>query len=336
LVVGWTHAQYSADAWFNAGAVASAENVLRDTARVQNQHIFGFGVLNPEPAPGVYDWSSLDQRMALIRKTGATPVITLCCAPDWMKGGAHGSTDWSKLEWAPDPAHFDDFARLSALAAQRYPDVKHFLVWNEMKGFWNTAANRWDYEGYTAMYNKVFTAVKAVRPDALVGGPYVVVDTWPSANTSNPSALSGPWGVFDQRPLDVIQYWNQHKIGADFVVLDGGIVNKTYTISTDRVTAAGKFEVITRWAKQTTGLPVWWAELYPIPPGNLSEAEEADATMVALDSIARGGGSVALLWGPNGTGDCWGCLFTDVRYAGGGVPSELARRLVASGLNRRI
>ena len=98
-------------------------------------------------------------------------------------------------------------------------------------------------------------------------------------------------------------------------------MNKTYTISTDRVTAAAKLETITRWAKNVTGLPVWWGELYPIPPGNLSEAEEADATMVALDYIAKGGGSVVLLWGPNGTGDCWGCLFTDVRYAGGGAPS---------------
>ena len=293
-------------------------------------------MLSPEPSPGVFDWASLDQRMNLIRRSGGTPTITLCCAPDWMKGGAPGTTDWNRLEVAPDPAHFDDFARLSAEVAKRYPDVRHFLVWNELKGFWNAAANRWDYEGYTAMYNKIYTAVKAVRPDALIGGPYVVVDTWPSANTSNPSQLRGPWGVFDQRPLDVIEYWNRNKVGGDFVILDGGIVNKTYTISTDRVTAAAKLETITRWAKDVTGLPVWWGELYPIPPGNLSEAEEADAAMVALDYIAKGGGSVVLLWGPNGTGDCWGCLFTDVRYAGGGAPSLLAQRLISSGLARRL
>jgi len=294
----------------------------------------GFGTLNPEPAPGAYDWESLDRRMRLGDETGGRVMLTLCCAPDWMKGGAPGSTDWNTLEVAPNPANFDDFARLSAEVAKRYPDVKHFLVWNEMKGFWNNAQNRWDYEGYTAMYNKVYTAVKAVRPDALIGGPYVVVDTWPNANTSNPSALSGPWGVFDQRPLDVIDYWNRNKIGGDFVVLDGGIVNKLYTITTDPVTAAAKLETITRWAKQATGLPVWWAELYPIPPGNLSDAQEADATMVALDYIAKGGGSVVLLWGPNGTGDCWGCLFGDVRYAGGGQPSLVAQRLIAAGTSK--
>jgi hypothetical protein len=336
LTVGWTHAQYSADAWFNPAAVASAESVLRTASPVQNQHIFGFGVLNPEPSPGVFDWASLDQRIDMIRRNGGVPTITLCCAPDWMKGGAPGTTDWTKIEIAPDPAHFDDFAQLSAEVAKRYPDVSHFLVWNELKGFWNNALNRWDYEGYTAMYNKIYTAVKAVRPDALLGGPYVVVDTWPNANTSNPSQLTGPWGVFDQRPLDVIEYWNRNKVGGDFVVLDGGIVNKTYTISTDRVTAAAKLETITRWAKNVTGLPVWWGELYPIPPGNLSESEEAEAVMVALNYIAKGGGSVVLLWGPNGTGDCWGCLFTDVRYAGGGAPSELAQRLISSGFSRRL
>ena len=73
--------------------------------------------------------------MQLIADSGVTPVITLCCAPDWMKGGQPGETDWSRLEVAPDPAHFADFAELAADVAKRYPQVKHFIVWNELKGF---------------------------------------------------------------------------------------------------------------------------------------------------------------------------------------------------------
>ena len=63
----------------------------------QNQHIMGFGGGNPEPSPGEYDWTSLDRRVEMMRRTGARIVITLCCAPDWMKGGEPGETDWDNL-----------------------------------------------------------------------------------------------------------------------------------------------------------------------------------------------------------------------------------------------
>jgi hypothetical protein len=56
-------------------AVARARRLLRETATLQNQHVMGFGAGNPEP-PGRFDWSSLDARVALMRATGATPVIT--------------------------------------------------------------------------------------------------------------------------------------------------------------------------------------------------------------------------------------------------------------------
>ena len=135
----------------------------------------GFGTLNPEPAPGKYDWESLDRRMRLTDETGGRVTLTLCCAPDWMKGGAPGTTDWTRLEDDPLPEHFADFAALAAAAVQRYPQVERVLVWNELKGFYRTDLNRWDQEGYTALYNAVYRAVKAVRPDVQVGGPYVVL-----------------------------------------------------------------------------------------------------------------------------------------------------------------
>ena len=57
----------------------------------------GFGGGNPEPSPGEYDWTSLDRRVDMMRRTGARIVVTLCCAPDWMKGGEPGETDWDML-----------------------------------------------------------------------------------------------------------------------------------------------------------------------------------------------------------------------------------------------
>ena len=212
---GWTHEQYSpAEAYLDVGARQRAEDVLRKGAPIQNQHIFGWGAFNPEPAPGQYDWKSLDSRVQLMTRTGGIPVITLCCAPDWMKGGRPGQTDFNRLAEAPFVENFDAFASLSAQVAARYPDVKYFLVWNEMKGFYNATENRWNYEAYTDLYNKVYDAVKQVRPDANIGGPYVVLDTWGVPPTEAVSAVRGPWGTADQRALDVVTYWLEHKRGA--------------------------------------------------------------------------------------------------------------------------
>jgi hypothetical protein len=131
---GFTHTEFSADHG-SLKATARLQQVVAGQPLVQNQHIMGWGAENPEPAPGVFNFGSLDGRIRLIRAMGGIPVITLCCAPDWMKGGTAGETKWDRLTTAPLPEHYADFAALSATIARRYPDVRHFMVWNEFKGF---------------------------------------------------------------------------------------------------------------------------------------------------------------------------------------------------------
>ncbi len=67
--------------------------------------------------------------------------------------------------------HVRDFANLCRAVAQHYPQVEYFQIWNEFKGYW--AKGGWDVERFTLMYNAVYDAVKAVRPDAQIGGPYL-------------------------------------------------------------------------------------------------------------------------------------------------------------------
>ena len=130
--IGITHTHHDLAPWGNAASVTRAKGLLsQHILRYQNQHIMGFGAMNPEPAPGYYNWSSLDQRIALMASTNATIVVTLCCAPDWMKGGLPNHTDWSKIAVAPLPTHYQDFAELSAQVARRYPEIQYFQVWNE-------------------------------------------------------------------------------------------------------------------------------------------------------------------------------------------------------------
>lgn len=313
MQIGVTHTQVDAGAGDDSGLTDEELRLLARRRQPQNQHIMGWGAENPEPRPGQFRWTSLDHRIDLIRETGGVPVITLCCAPDWMKGGRPGETDWSLLERAPEEEHFDDFAELAAQVALRYPDVKTFQVWNELKGFYDRESNTWDIEAYTRLYNEVYGAVKAVRPDAEIGGPYVAMESWASAETSShPSSLRGPWGVVDQRALDAITYWLEHKAGADFLTLSISTLPNDSTATADPFAAIDKLTTIARWVRSRTTLPIWVAEWYPLPedpPGDLRRQDAiVSASMVAMHDA---GVSTALLWGPRSErrDSCRGCLW---------------------------
>jgi hypothetical protein len=327
LQLGVTHTRDSLDPHHPDAARDRGLAILRDHGAIwQNHHLMGFGTLNPEPAPGEFDWSSLDERMQLVKQTGGRTVLTLCCSPDWMKGGQPGQTDWSELETAPEPAHFDDFAALAAQAVQRYPQIERVLVWNELKGFYDSDKNRWDYEGYTELYNKVYTAVKAVRPDVEIGGPYVVLTSLDPGSPDS-SDVRGPWGVADQRALDVVDYWLANNVGADFVAVDGATATRNETLAEPADAAARKFADLTTWIRARTQLPVWWAEFYPDVPsdqqGGATSQASAASTLAVLAAYAQSGVSGALLWGPQGSDLGFSALWTDSTQADGGRPTPL-------------
>ncbi|MFJ4526436.1 xylan 1,4-beta-xylosidase [Streptomyces sp. NPDC088810] len=330
--VGWgfTHTRYSADEGSGA-AVGRVERLLaRGGGLPQDQAIMGWGADNPEPVKGRYDFGALDRRIDFVRGSGGTPVITLCCSPDWMKGGraGAGNTDWSQaaLETAPTPDHYQDFADLAATVARRYPDVRHFIVWNEFKGFWNNARGRWDHEGYTAMYNLVYTALKKVDKDIMVGGPYLGMDSLDPRDEKASDVLKGPWGAVDQRVLDAFAYWNRHKAGADFVVVDGSSYTDEEKLLPDEFAATGKFTAVGEWVRrQTRDLPLWWAEYYVEPADDQderagwTEPHRVAVQAAGLIALAEGGADSGFYWNPEErTGRCPGCLWSPTDTPGGG------------------
>jgi hypothetical protein len=318
-----THTQYSLDPWGDDAAVARGSRLLAGAVSFQNQAIYGWGTRNPNPAAGVYRWRTLDRRIALIRSMGATPVITLCCAPDWMTAG--GSTTSNYPNEPPTRAHHADFAQLAGRVARRYPDVRHYLVWNEMKGFWDRSAGNWDYRAYTAMYNRVWRALKAVDPRIRVGGPYLVVE-----GTGSRSAGKDGYGVAEpvtERNWEVLRYWLRNKRGADFLAID----RKTISPSHDRnsYTRAEQlrltpwFARVVRQLRRETRLPVWMAEDYFVAARDWRFQAVGLASMLLHET--RSGVSVSLRWGPQGReGGPFGgndqSLFSDTRVAGGGRP----------------
>jgi len=328
LQLGVTYMQHNLDSWGDAASIARGKALLQGNLVYHNQHIFAFGADNPEPRPGVFSWSSLDDRVNMMTSMSATPVITLATAPTWMTevswyaGKYPDDTDWDSVELAPLPQHVLDFASLCGKVAARYPNVIYFQVWNELKGMWDDANNRWSYERYTTLYNAVYDSVKHYRPDALIGGPYISIDTWKNPPSSAVSSItSSAYGTIDQRSLDVITYWLAHKKGADFFCLDASTDANDYT-SYEVMAATKKYADLSTWVHQQTTLPVWWSEDY-IGTQDTVKQPAALACMLAWHALS--GDKVSLRWSPESqdvtsakTDDC--NFFTNTLNPGGGYP----------------
>lgn len=292
--------------------------------------IMGWGPGNPEPAPGVFDFSQIARRVALVQSTGGIPVITLAAAPDWMKGGAVGTTDWSLIDVAPTPQHYQDFATLCAKVAQAFPQVKAFVVWKEFKGFWNQTTNSWDAAGYTTMYNDVYQAIKTVRPDANVGGPYVAMKSYSTPHRAVSTTPSGPWGTLDQTALDAVSYWLANKVGADFVAVDGTAFTKDAGLITDPLSSTGKYAAADGWLASRTTVPIVWMESHLLPDPTLySDQQQAAVRVASLIEMASSGASVGLQWQPEDQTGWDEGLWTSTLAPGGGQPTVLGQELPA-------
>jgi hypothetical protein len=329
LAVGVVHTQYTAVPWNPSAAVSSAWSILRQGAPFQTVSLMGWGTGNPEPSPGVYDWSTLDDRIGIVRSTGGTPVICLCGAPDWMKGGLAGTTDWSKLDVAPLPSHYGDFANLAVAVARRYPEVRYFEVWNEFKGFYDPSTNAWNYRAYTQLYNAVADALLAYDPTLHVGGPYAPLDVWSDSSAGgHPSSLVGPWGTVDQRALDAIVYWLDNAHHPSFVVVDGGLKTRDGGAQPDPFGATAYFAAVNHWLRARTKLPIWWAEWYANPT-TIGPAQSDEWTALYVASLLQldvSGTTVATLWDPEQYSDSsTPGLWTSTTTSTGGQPTRLGQ-----------
>jgi hypothetical protein len=346
-------------------AVTNATSLMRGAVAYQNTPIMAWGLPDPWPDPSTpepSDWTALDARLKLIISTGGIPVITLSEAPWWMKGQLqpNGTTrlltqaeEWSTRAFSSRILDNKMYAWLHLVQriAERYMappyNVRYFQVWNELKGYYDPATNRYDYttssgdpsgpnaeHGYTYMYNRVYDRLMAVAASlrlpaggVYVGGPYVVMDTWSSADQSNPSNLAKAYGTFDQRPLDVVGYWLQHKAGASFIVVDAGNVNKDGINIAYASIAAEKFADLVRWIRSlddalypgAASLPIWLGEWYARPYTDWANNDHSNAIKTyAMMEFLKAGGAVALAWGGTDEGRAGPRLWTDTR-AGGGV-----------------
>jgi hypothetical protein len=330
LKLGVTHTQVR---WENGDpvAVARARDLLRPVADIQNQSIMGWGagrVLQPSPG-AAYDFSSLDERIDLMRSLAGEMVLTLCTAPGWMKISGQ---DWNMNDRVADN-RITDFANLCQAIAQRYPDVHYFVVWNEMKGYWNSSIvnsdgsqGNWDYVKYTALYNAVYRAIKSVRPDAEVGGFYLPV----TGDASSTRGYSGPGTQIPliPRDLDCLNYWLANKAGADFISVDRWLAayNNPNTLSeADQMALTWTYQAVLQAIRAKTSLPIWYSEYYTASYDAGASQFLACAEASIYSWMIKGAGSssiTALLWNPSeGEAGVAHYLFSSTSDSAGAQPT---------------
>ncbi len=315
--IGVTHTHYFWE-YGHANAVASARMLLSGNCAFQNQHIMGWGVGNPEPEPDVYNWNNLDGRVALMSTLTAPTdelMLTLCSAPGWMKE----TGDW-EMEKRVTDKHVADFVELCAETAARYTDVAWFQVWNELKGYWSTSLNNWDYVRYTDMYNQVYNAIKDVRPDAKVGGPYIVIQG--DGGVELGKSGRDTFVPIGSRDWAVLNYWLKNKTGADFLCFDYGLVDyhdpNTYS-QAEKMQMTKHFGEVVRQIRAKTDLPIVISEFYGGADKNDLEFTAANHASCYRGAIINGA-ALALVWNPE-QGEIDNFLFTDTEKSGGGQPT---------------
>ena len=324
----------------NTAAVANAKSLLSSLKAPQSVQLMDSDMNDPEPIKGAFTFENagLDNRVNVMAATTSESerIITLSTAPGWMKNSTDADTNS-----APTAAHYADFAALSAAVAARYdgkhldsngkllPKVDAFSVWNGLKGF-SLSNGDFDAKSYTTMYNDVYTAIKAVRPDAKVGGPYVGI------NVDDPTKGSKAYGSIRARSYAAMDYWLQNKKGADFIAMDGGPQLRSGYLATNGYLAGDMFADAATYIRGLSNitypgartLPLWWTDFYPATNGTNKDGQATgqQAVSIAMDNFRKAGQagiSKTLLPEPAGTAtddnsDTHIAAWTDTSQASGG------------------
>ena len=316
-----------------ASSVATAKQTMSSLPGIMmDQSLYGFGAdSNPEPAPGQYNLTALKTRIDLITSVGGTPVITLINAPSWM----HPSSN--VFSSPPDPQHYQDYANLCAYVAKSFPQVKYFTVWSEIRKFSHYDPTNAGAAQYTTMYNDIYKAIKAVRPDAKVGGPYASLSAESNPYPANTeTTLHGSWGYVNPAMQNALNYWLKNKVGADYVAIDGATELAKSGGGTNPVNAAGLYGAVDSWIKSQTNLPIWWMESHIAPAVGWSEPQGAAARVATLIEMNASGAAVGMQWqgqeqymSINGS-QAWPDegFWTTPQKVGGGQPTDLTLALI--------
>jgi hypothetical protein len=148
------------DAWleFGPGTLPQRATRLRELG-VQVARVT-FDWRRIEPTQGAFDWTHADAWLEALRAEGIAPLVALWGTPGWANGGRGPNVP---------PSSAATFATFARAAAERFPWVRRWIVWNEPN------QRRWLQPPSPAVYvtkllNPAAAAIKSVIPSAAIAG----------------------------------------------------------------------------------------------------------------------------------------------------------------------
>jgi hypothetical protein len=148
------------DAW-----IASGPGTVED--RVAALQRLGLGIVRVtvrwdvvEQTSGTFDWTLPDAVLEPLQAAGIEAVVTLYGTPEWANGGRDANVA---------PSRGADFARFARAAAERYPAVHRWTIWNEPnQRRWLSTASPAQY--VTKLLNPAYAAIHSASPSSRVAG----------------------------------------------------------------------------------------------------------------------------------------------------------------------
>lgn len=156
------------------------------------------------PAPGVFDWSILDRRIALVERWGGKPLMVMGLTPQWAAANpAAGDPRWGAGTASP-PADVESWRSYVRALVQRYGSrIGAYEIWNEanLQTFWTGTP--------VQMAQMVDVAVQEIGSTSLAIAPSVTTRLRSGADfiTAMIPALS-------PATVDGLHAWNIHSYPA--------------------------------------------------------------------------------------------------------------------------
>ena len=123
------------------------------------------------PQQGVFDWSILDRRIALVESWGGKPFLVLGLTPQWAaQNPGAGDPRWGAGSASPPTniAYWNDYVR--AVAGRYGGRIAGYELWNEanLTTFWQGSASE-----LFAMAQSAYDIIKTSNPNAVVAAPSI-------------------------------------------------------------------------------------------------------------------------------------------------------------------
>jgi uncharacterized protein YjbI with pentapeptide repeats len=156
------------------------------------------------PQRGVFDWSILDRRIALVESWGGRPFLVLGLTPQWAaQNPGAGDPRWGAGSASPPSniGHWNEYVR--AVAGRYGGRIAGYELWNEanLTTFWQGSAPE-----LFAMAQSAYGIIKASNPSAVVAAPSITTRLRGSAARFT-SAFAGEVADNGAAPFDT---WTIH------------------------------------------------------------------------------------------------------------------------------